>query len=843
VLALVLLSAALAAAGPRTDAFGDPLPPGARARLGTTRFRSKAYIGAVALSADGKQVLLIGGGTANRQVSVLDVATGMEVRRFTLAAAASLGWAFSPDGRTLAVAHYSNNVAVHDTATGTLRRNLQRSGPSDSPALTLSADGRVLAMSSGGMGQQKVTVTAWDVDTGKRLATVALLQDSTGRSALSADGRMMATWGQHNGLNPVPRGAPDPQYGRVIQLWELPSGKELRRIKAERFVPLSAAFSPDGKHLAVLERGATLKLYEAATGKAVRRWAVPAAANSVRYSPDGKFLVAAGYNAVSVWDLATWRRLDSSSAPQATVQGFAFPGGGRVLACGARGEAVCIWDALTGRELTPRGGQMAVVSHLTFGRGGREVVTGAGDGLRWWDARTGRELRHLQILDEERTRFGHAMPGHGLTPIAFSPRGKYMVGSSRHGQRLRVVELATSREQLSLSPNDTPYAAFTVFSLDETALAVLGTGFDGRNWSGVVHVYDLVTGEEKKSVKYDLNTSGLALSPDGRKVALRTMEQRVAWAPVTAKVGVWDVASGKELTRVAGDPRPSPDEPAFFPDGSLLAVTGPGVGASLYNATTGAAWTALGGTAVAAAMHPTFSPDGRLLATVVMNQNPAAPQRWEYGLRVWELASGQVRCEFTLPGGIFAPAFAPDGRTLASAGDDTTALLWDLSGHDEAAAAGKPAARELDGLWADLAGDARTAHRALARLALSPAEAVALVRRRLPPAAGGAPPDPAKIAAWITELDSNAFEVRQRASKGLREAGVVARPVLQQALKAGPSAEKKHQLEGLLKVLQRTGRCRRWSGRSGRWSCWRGWGSRRHGGSSKNWPGASLAPR
>src|SRR5262249_60036442 len=55
----------------RVDRFGDPLPPGAIARLGTVRLRAAAS--ALAVSEGGKALLIASGG---RSVGRVDAATG-----------------------------------------------------------------------------------------------------------------------------------------------------------------------------------------------------------------------------------------------------------------------------------------------------------------------------------------------------------------------------------------------------------------------------------------------------------------------------------------------------------------------------------------------------------------------------------------------------------------------------------------------------------------------------------------------------------------------------------------------------------------------------------------------
>src|SRR5882724_12873627 len=120
---LWLVVVALVAAGPaaadapapavRTDRYGDPLPPGAAARLGTVRFHHGEHVSSMALSADGKHLAVAGSG---KDVSVWDLAKGTRLRMLTGHTQNVQFVAFSLNGTTLATAGY-DGIRVWDAAT------------------------------------------------------------------------------------------------------------------------------------------------------------------------------------------------------------------------------------------------------------------------------------------------------------------------------------------------------------------------------------------------------------------------------------------------------------------------------------------------------------------------------------------------------------------------------------------------------------------------------------------------------------------------------------------------------------------------------------------------------
>src|SRR4051812_38405501 len=82
----------------RLDAYGDPLPEGANARLGTIRYRIGEEFKSVALSPDGNTFAIGGSST----ISLLDAATGRIVRRFPTGKIPNEHLTLSPDGKVLA---------------------------------------------------------------------------------------------------------------------------------------------------------------------------------------------------------------------------------------------------------------------------------------------------------------------------------------------------------------------------------------------------------------------------------------------------------------------------------------------------------------------------------------------------------------------------------------------------------------------------------------------------------------------------------------------------------------------------------------------------------------------
>src|SRR5262249_7283772 len=135
----------------RTDLLGDPLPPGAVARIGTLRFRGW---GPLAYSPDGK---LLASGSPQEAIRIWEAATGRGLHRLTLPLQGNVIYSltFSPDGKFLASGGNDKIVRLWDVATG--KEHSRFTEPAPIKTVVFSPDGTELAVAA------EKTIHIWDI--------------------------------------------------------------------------------------------------------------------------------------------------------------------------------------------------------------------------------------------------------------------------------------------------------------------------------------------------------------------------------------------------------------------------------------------------------------------------------------------------------------------------------------------------------------------------------------------------------------------------------------------------------------------------------------------------------
>ncbi len=331
-----------------------------------------------------------------------------------------------------------------------------------------------------------------------------------------------------------------------------------------------------------------------------------------------------------------------------------------------------------------------------------------------------------------------------------------------------------------------------------------------------MEIYDAASGESRQSLAL---AQAQQVLPGGGVVLVGARGQRrLAFSPEGRTLAVtdgslvlFDLAAGREERRIELPQTMAVRYVAYSPDGrtvavemttgqvELLEVASGQKRLTLNAAKAGPVVTSRGGVAIvtlvgrAAVLNPVtiaFSPDGHVLAQADGSK-----------ARLWDLYTGKEAGSFDGHRGLVAGlAFAPEGRRLATAGADTTALIWDATpAVKKLPALPAPLKKDkLDSLWGSLASNnGATAFEAIRDLAGDPAAAVPFLAERVKAVT---PPETARVAKLIADLDSDDFDVREAAAKELAKLGELIVGPAHEALKNHPSAEQKRALEEIVKA-------------------------------------------
>jgi len=275
-------------------------------------------------------------------------------------------FAFSPDGKFIAVSTYQSPTLFYDTATGKTLPALPEDvdPPGKGWTVAFSRDGTRMAT---GRGSLKV----WDVasrrlirafDSGQPVAlcfsadggtvftctytggvhlwngadgaddTVLSPQDSFQRLSVSPDGRLLAC-GDNVGK---------------IELWNWKERQLLRVFYGHKSNIRALAFSPDGGTLVSGSSDGTVRLWATKLASAPTTASIARVKNVFKgddlcqFSADGKWLAAPGQNGIQIVDVEHCR-VSSLLPTTAFLAGF-LPDGHTLLACGTVTNQIELWD-------------------------------------------------------------------------------------------------------------------------------------------------------------------------------------------------------------------------------------------------------------------------------------------------------------------------------------------------------------------------------------------------------------------------------------------------------------------------------------------------------------------
>jgi WD40 repeat protein len=458
------------------DAYGDPLPKGAIARLGTLRFRHDNPINSLAISPDGRSAAAVTF-SQNMQnmrymtrtkdnpsvLSIWDTGTGK--LRWTTQDAGMTA-AFSPDGKTVATPH-----GLLDVRTGNELNKFNDRLMRDGSKIGFAPEGKLISV--GAMGG-----IVWDVEKNTQVSSVSFNQQSAEYVGLSPDGNYFAA-----------------SIDRKPRLWDARTGKE-RPLKAGG--PSGRlAFSPDGHILAVsdptIEYGNYFNMihyWDVSSGDylySLKPFSVNYRPSAFTFAPDNKLLTAS-YDNESVFVFDYHRNTIFRKLPVYAQELVYFTDSYSLAA--VENQSITFWDTASGKEIGPVRGHSGAVNALAFSKEGNVVIScGCDRGLRFWDLISGKQIMQLQWPSEYSRK---------SIRCAISPDAQYLAVIGERS--LYVMEISTGKILMADS-----YGQYRMIAFSPDSKSLICVKMNGPN-SNII---------ESKSISTGLSTTLIKISQPG----------------------------------------------------------------------------------------------------------------------------------------------------------------------------------------------------------------------------------------------------------------------------------------------------------------------------------------
>ncbi|WP_440082257.1 WD40 repeat domain-containing protein [Streptosporangium sp. LJ11] len=538
--------------------------------------------------------------------------------------------AYSPDGRTFAVACSDRSVRIWDAAT--LRQIGAPLTGHEKRALSVAYDSEGKTLASGG---EDGTIRLWDVAAHRAIGTPL-----TGHR----------DWVTSVVFNPVARRFASAGHDDTVRLWDLDARRQIGApLTGHRGDVLVLAYSPDGRTLASGGTDKTVRIWDPASR---RRIGAPIkghtdAVTALAFDKKRPLLASGGTDkTIRIWNTGTRRAFGGAiRGHDSWISALEFSSDTITLASAGLDNSVRFWNVPTHQAVGPvLAGHAGPLYAMAFASDGRTIISGSEDGtVRVWD------IRPL---------FGVGIPfiNHtwGVIGVAYSPDGKTLA-TGGEDKTVRLWDVATQEQIGKPLKGHTGPVLSVAFSPDGSLLASGGHDDSVRLWDVRKRrpVGKPMTGHRD-------DVYSLAFRPGGKILASGSQDKTVL---------LWDVSSREEAGVLQGH-NGTVTSLAFNHDGRSM-VTGSEDGViRLWDLThqnitmqpmTGHADAILG---------IAYSPDGRTVASASQ----------DHTVRLWDVTT---RKQIGTPllghrNYVNSVAFSPDGSTLATTSDDKTVRLWDV---------------------------------------------------------------------------------------------------------------------------------------------------------------------
>ncbi len=554
---------------------------------------------------------------------------------------------FAPAGDKIATAHLDGSVELHDIRSGKSMAILKEGHEYLSNDAKFISGGKQLVTGAGDN-----TVRLWDVERGSQLAVL----ENTGRNAaiaLSSDSRWLAASGDQLGvglwdlsnldLNPI-----------RLRSWEQSDSKV-----DESSEPTSVAVSDDGATVFIGDKAGRIEFWDTKS-RSIRHQvfghAESVVASFILPTKPGEMQAVISISSdgtAALWDVASGTQLPGARLQHfAPVQCAALSSDGQLLCCSVAAERgnskVWLWNLETRKSLATKDLQGELVQDIAFHNTElravlltTSTVANSAKNIWAWEPDSGKLAAIGTSAMRPETLWGVQPNDDSTSLLTYGGRGA------------RLWNLKTESEIMAFRPSS---------AVQTIEFSPSGNYLAAGNQDGTITLWscDNFLSQRKLMGGHLQTVLDIAFSPDGKKLVSTGADGRLT---------LWDAESGKIVMRVRLGEQPVRGLAIrFSSDGEQLVVAGDDHSIRIHDALTLKVIKKLDGHR-AAVTSVDLSVDGRWIVSGGVDKS----------VRLWSVATGQQVAEMLGHSAqINAVSFSSDGLRVLSASQDTQVKLWDV---------------------------------------------------------------------------------------------------------------------------------------------------------------------
>lgn len=355
-------------------------------------------------------------GTFSGDVAILDAETLKILRVLKVHQANVKSLDFSSDGKILATGSWDRTVKFIDVQTGEIVNEL-RGHFAGIHELTFSPDNKIIATAGGDLN-----VNLWN---SKNVLDSNSIPTTSTIATIAESAEQLITWNNAN---------------LDLSSWSLTNRNRIWTQKTN-ISPFSLVYNPQSNHLFLGERDGFVSVYDANSGKEIKR-IKPSDASiyAIVISPDGKrIFIADEIGFIKALNAETLTEIFSIKTHTNITKTLDVSPDGKILASGNNDKSVKLFNAETGEELLTLNGNTKPLYKVVFSADGEFLASGGADDIaRIWRVSDGKLVHKLS-----------GMSG-GIFALSFSPDGKRLATSSDLGI-IRLWNTETGSQVLAFS--------------------------------------------------------------------------------------------------------------------------------------------------------------------------------------------------------------------------------------------------------------------------------------------------------------------------------------------------------------------------------------------------------